>query len=246
MRRAISIFTVGVLLSVAASGGALAAIAMSDHLDGSTLGTPTGITYGAGKEGQAAVFDTSHTDMIEYAAAYFPLSGTISFYVKGDYVSGKNVILHSIPATVAVIGDFQIGLLSDNRLRFEFYTGEGTSGFNRLESASPILGSAANDFTYVTVSYGGAQGQKLWINGVSEGTLTQGTNYTGNRYDRLVYAGCRPTKTTGIAGSIDWIRTSNVYCDQSLMAMPAVPEPSSLLALIGGLLPAAALIRRRK
>lgn len=238
----IHVLMAGLLLAGMSCGGARAAVVLDDPLDGSTLGVASGVVYGPGNSGGigdlAAVFDYNSTDRIKYEASMIPQAGTVSFSIKSQF-DGYDMVLDTIggsPSTTT--GDWQVGIRPDNTLRFNVYA-NGT--WNRLKGTTPI---SSDTWTYVAISFGPLYGMKLYVNGIAEGAFEAGGNYLGQLKDTAMFVGDYDGDANAWAftGSLDDLRVSDVEND---VLLTSVPEPGSILALLGGLagLP---LLRRRR
>lgn len=246
MKSGIYICIASILLTVGLSCAVSAGTLLDDPLDGSTLGTPSGIDWGTGLAGQAAVFSANSADHIRYDASLFAPSGTFAFYVKGQDDAGWDRLFDTVGGNSPTVGDLALTILPGSTLRLQVY---GNGIWNRLEGTTPI---SPNEWTYVAVSYGASNGMNLYINGVAEGTIAQGSNYAGVRSATDVYAGDVPGDSgnyvnNSFTGSIDMLRASDIENDINLLTAPAaVPEPTSLAVLASGLMCSIAALRRKR
>ncbi len=243
MQRAIYALIAGVLLLGVGCSYAVGA-GLEDPLDGSNLGEVSSIAYGPGWSDQAAVFNAGN-DYIRYNKSYFPAEGTVSFFVKPKNATGNGgkTVLDTAGLLGKAAGDMTVMLTSGNAVFFGLWD---TGGWKSVVGTTAL---STTDWSYVVLSYGSA-GMKMWVNGLPNGSNA----FTGTRRSVNVFAGDFQGDNTyansawAFPGSLDCLRTSATQSDPVLMSLPvaAVPEPSSLAALFGGLLSAVAVLRRRR
>jgi len=188
---------------------------LTDALNGSHLGvasSPDPVLYENGKgEGQSADFQ-NNTDYIQYDNALFPLAGTISLDIKSEDTAGTNRIFDTIGSGSAANGDVAVTILPGDLIRFQFYH---TGVWHRLDGAIAI---SADRWIHIAISYGDAKGMKLYVDGVEDGTITQGSNQSANRRDCDIYVGDVPGDGDdwSFIGQIDNLRTSDEEDDPAL------------------------------
>ncbi|OFX14221.1 MAG: hypothetical protein A2Z18_08055 [Armatimonadetes bacterium RBG_16_58_9] len=242
MKPGIYVCIASILLVGAISCAATAGIIFDDPLDGSTLGTASGVQWGSGVSGQAAVF-TAGNSYIGYDGGYFPAQGTMSFFLKAAG-SGERSVLDTVGKGNAEAGDIALLLAPGNTLTFY---GRGASDWHVL-SGTKVLGSSS--WAYVAISYGPTFGMNLYVNGVADGTFSASGNMLAGRNAADIFLGDYPldggSYYLAVPGSIDMFRASTTERDINLLTAPAVPEPTSLVALAGGLICSIGAFRRKR
>jgi len=217
--------------------------------------------------GQNLAFSTQsvalngNDSFLKYAASTFSSQGTLSLFAN---TSNPNQPGKTLLDTVGILGarngDMELKIFRDDQIVFQMF---GAGAWHYLSGTIDWNAGYNNTaWNLIAVSYGD-QGMKMWINGTAQTTfIANSIDYAGPRSSGYVYVGdCARDnaipKLNGInpksgqpydihrgwVGNVDWIRTSDTQLDQRLYT---VPEPGSIVALLGGLLSTAAVIRRRR
>jgi hypothetical protein len=165
-------FTSFILFSLIGLSSVFAQVIM-DELNGSTLGTPTGITYTATTNGQGAVFSRTAESRIEYPFSMgLPHQGTIEMLIKvtnGYSYNNYTLVDNQENAHIFTTGPSDVWYLGAMWLNVN---NNGNIALTTALSSTPtshILTATGTAFRFnewhvVSFSYG-SQGQYLKVNG---------------------------------------------------------------------------------
>lgn len=165
-----------------------------DELNGSTLGTATGITYTTSPNGQGAVFNRINNSRIEYGFdSQIPRQGTLEFLVKvesgyyySNYVLNDNLSSAQIWGTDCHGGDvfwpgaMKINVSNNGSIELITETVMGQPEYTVLSATN--TGFKFNEYHVIGISYG-SQGQYLSLDGsvvATNSTYTLPLSAAGN------------------------------------------------------------------
>ncbi len=201
-------FTFLVLLSLIGSSSIFAQVIM-DELNGSTLGTPHGITYTTTPNGQGAVFTRTSESRIEYPFSMgLPHQGTIEMLIKvtkGYSYSDYTLLDNQSNAHIFTTGPSDVWYLGAMWLNVD-HTGDIslTTALTSTPTSHTLSATGTafrfNEWHVVSFSYG-SQGQYLNVDGQ---LVASNTSYTETLQTCGDHGSNRVKPTVGEFLSVFW------------------------------------------
>lgn len=165
-----------------------------------------GLTYSAGKSGNAFVFNGTNAYVSLSNNMFNSFTGdfSVSFWYNPSVLSGTKDILSSFTEYLTNYYGFQISALTNN---FIIYICDGTLSYVSLQS---VAGTAVvGNFSHVVITRKSSTGTKIYINGTlnASNTSTINTVFAPTNYNALGATKSSSSASNYANGTLDEVNT---------------------------------------